>query len=411
MKLFKIQTYLQENDLDGWLLYCFQNNNPIALSIAGLTTSGTRRWFLWIPAQGEPQWLIHAIEGTSFIHIAPEMRGVMHRYAGWRQLAAMLGQMVVGQAGRRLRIAMEYSAENAIPYISRVDAGTKEMVEKVTGAEIVSSADLTQLTLAVLSPEQIEGHRKAASHCLAIKDAAYAFIAQKLRAHEPVTEWDAHQFICAQFVAHGMDPEFTPLVAVNRNAADPHYAPAEQRHSPIQIGDMVLIDLWNRIGTDPYSCLADSTWTAFCGNATPPKVRQVFEIVANGRDAAVKLIQSRLNAQQPVYGYEVDDACRAVIEQAGYGQAFFHRTGHSLGWLDHFIGVNIDNLETQDRRGLIPGVLFTIEPGIYLADFNFDDSSTPKGLGIRSEINCYMHADRVEITTLPVQTEVQALLA
>lgn len=411
MKLPKIQTYLQENNLDGWLLYSFQNSNPIALSIAGLKTGGTRRWFLWIPAQGQPQWLIHAIEHTSFIHIDAELSGVMHHYAGWRQLAEKLGQMVAPQPSHPLRIAMEYSAENAIPYISRVDAGTKEMVERVTGAEILSSADLTQLVLAVLTPDQIAGHRAAARHCLAIKDAAYGFIAERLRNHQPITEWEAHQFICAQFAARGMDPEFTPIVAVNRNAADPHYGPTAERHSPIQIGDVVLIDLWNRVGTDPYGCLADSTWTAFCGNATPPKVRQIFDVVAQGRDAAVALIQARLDANQPVHGYEVDDACRAVITAAGYGDYFFHRTGHSLGWLDHFIGVNIDNLETQDRRQLIPGMLFTIEPGIYLPDFNFDNSSTAKGLGIRSEINCYIHADRVEITTLPVQTEVAALLA
>jgi Xaa-Pro aminopeptidase len=411
MKLANIQTYLHEHDLDGWLLYGFQNSNPVALAVAGLKSGGTRRWFLWIPVHGQPQWLIHAIESSTFTQVEPAFQGPMHRYAGWRQLAQMLGEIVVAPANRKPRIAMEYSEGNAIPYISRIDAGTKEMVEQATAAEIVSSADLTQLVLAVLTPEQVAGHRAAAKHCLAIKDAAYAFIAQRLRAQQSVTEWDAHQFICQQFVERGMDPEFTPIVAVNRNAADPHYAPSAEHHAPIRLGDVVLIDLWNRIGTDPYGCLADSTWTAFCGSATPPKVQQVFALVARARDSAVNFIQGRLDAKQPVYGYEVDDACRSVIEEAGYGPHFFHRTGHSLGWLDHFLGVNIDNLETQDRRQLIPGVLFTIEPGVYLPDFNFDNSPTPKGLGIRSEINCYMHADHVEVTTLPIQTEAPALLA
>jgi Xaa-Pro dipeptidase len=410
MNLDTIQSYLRTHHLDGWLLYFFQNNNPIALSVAGLRSGGTRRWFLWIPAQGEPHWLIHAIEGNTFVQIAPQLRGPIHKYAGWRQLADLLGQIVGRSNSRRLRIAMEYSEGNAIPYVSRVDAGTKEMVEAVTGAEIVSSADLTQLVLAVLSPQALDDHRAAARLCLAVKDAAFGFIAEQLTAGRPLTEWDVHQLICAQFASHGMDPEHTPIVAVNRNAADPHYAPSAQHHNPIRAGDMVLIDLWNRIDADPYRCLADITWTAFCGPATPPKVRQIFQLVADGRDAAVDLIQRRLAAGQPVHGYEVDDACRAVIEQAGYGAAFFHRTGHSLGWLDHFLGVNIDNLETQDRRQLMPGVLFTIEPGIYLPDFNFDDSPTPKGLGIRSEINCTVHADRLEITTLPVQGEVPALL-
>ena len=406
-----IRSYLQEQTLDGWLLYCFQDSNPIALSVAGLKTGGTRRWFLWLPAQGEPQWLIHAIEGNTFAHVAPAMQGVMHKYSGWRQLAELLGQIVGASPDRRLRVAMEYSEGNAIPYISRIDAGTKEMVEQATGAEIVSSADLTQLVLAVLSPQQLDGHREAARRCLAIKEAAFAFVADELQRARPLNEWDVQQFIVQEFATRGMDPAFAPIVAVNRNAADPHYAPSAAHNTAIRVGDMLLIDLWNRVGVDPYSCLADITWTAYCGERTPPKVSQVFEIAAQGRDAAVALIQARLDAGRPVHGYEVDDACRAVIEQAGYGPFFFHRTGHSLGWLDHFLGVNIDNLETQDRRQLMPGVLFTIEPGIYLTDYDFDDSGAPKGLGIRTEINCTMHPDRVEITTLPLQTAVQPLLA
>lgn len=411
MQLSTIQSYLATHDLDGWLLYFFQNNNPIALSVAGLKNGGTRRWFLWIPAQGQPQWLIHAIEGTTFEQINPALRGPIHQYAGWRELAQQLGQLISAPLGRAPRIAMEYSADSAIPYVSRVDGGTLELVRSATGAEIVSSADLTQLALAVLTPEQIAAHRAAANRCLTIKDGAYAFIAERLHANSSLTEWDVHEWIVAESARQGMDPEFTPIVAVNRNAADPHYAPTAARHSPIQRGDVVLIDFWSRVGRDPYGCLADITWTAYCGEETPPLVEQIFQIVAQARDAAVALIQSRLDAGQSVAGYEVDDASRGVIEAAGYGPYFFHRTGHSLGWLDHFLGVNIDNLETQDRRNLIPGVLFTIEPGIYLSDFNFDNSPQPKGLGIRSEINCLMHADRVEITTLPVQNHVKPLLA
>jgi Xaa-Pro aminopeptidase len=177
------------------------------------------------------------------------------------------------------------------------------------------------------------------------------------------------------------------------------------------VGDVVLIDLWNREKNYPDDSFADCTWTAYCGKVTPLLVTEIFQIVAGARDAAVAFIQSRLDAGEPVYGYEVDDVSRAVIRNAGYGDYFIHRTGHSLGPTGHYIGVNIDNLETQDRRPLIPGVMFTIEPGIYIPDFDFDNSPTPKGLGIRSEINCYMHPQRVEVTTLPVQTEVKALLA
>ncbi|MCX6043591.1 MAG: M24 family metallopeptidase [Chloroflexi bacterium] len=411
MRLPKIQAYLQENNLDGWLLYSFQSSNPLALSMAGLPSGGSRRWFLWLPAQGQPQWLIHAIESNNFANVAPEMQGLKHRYTSWKDLYAKLGQIVHTSSGRAPRILAEYSPDNAIPYISRMDAGMKEMIEESTGAEILSSADLAQLTLAVLSPEQMAGHREVANHCLAIKEAAFDLVAQRLRDQQPVNEYEVQQFIMERFAAVGLETDHPPIVAVNRFAADPHYAPSASSHNPIQVGDTLLIDLWSRFGRHPEDCFADETWTAFCGSVTPPKVKQIFDIVAQARDAAVSFIQSRLDARQPVYGYEVDDACRAVIEQAGYGDAFFHRTGHSLGWMGHFIGVNLDNLETQDRRQLIPGVMFTIEPGIYLPDFNFDDSPTPKGLGIRSEINCFMHEDHVEVTTLPIQTEVRALLA
>ena len=410
MKLRDIQAYLQEEALDGWLLYSFWQQNPIAISVAGLQSGGSRRWFLWIPAHGRPAWLIHAIESNAFVDVDPELQGEMIRYVSWQDLAAMLPRLIGVQPGRQLKIAMEYSPENAIPYVSRVDAGTLELVTKCTGAEVVSSADLVQLVEAVLTPEQLGSHRRAAALCLAAKDAAFDFIAQNLRDGQPITEYQAQQYITDFFVENGMVGPLTSLVSVNGNAADPHYMSSEKRHSPIQVGDMILIDLWSREIGDPDNVFADLTWTAFAGTSTPPKVTEVFNVVAAARDRAVEFIQTRLDAGEPVYGYEVDDASRQVIIDAGYGDFIMHRTGHSLGPTGHYIGVNIDNLESQDRRQLIPGVMFTIEPGIYMADFNFDGSPTPKGLGIRSEINCYMHADRVEMTTLPLQNEVRALL-
>lgn len=410
MKLPKIQTHLQEQGLDGWLLYNFRDLNPIALSIVGLQTGGSRRWFLWIPAAGSPAWLVHAIETHMFADVASELQGIQHRYVSWQQMADLLPRLVGREPERQLKILMEYSPDNAIPFISRVDAGIKELVEKSTGAEILSSADLAQLMLAVLTPEQAAGARRAAKICLEVKDAAFAFIAQRLGNGQPLTEYQAQQFIADQFAAAGLDP-LRSIVSINANAADPHYFPSAKHHSPIQEGDVVLIDLWNREKNRHDDCFADCTWTAYCGRDVPPKVRQVFEVVAAARDRAVQFIQERLDAGQPMSGYEVDNACRAVIDQAGYSEYFIHRTGHSLGPTGHYIGVNIDNLETQDRRRLVPGVMFTIEPGIYMPHFNFDDSPRPKGLGIRSEINCYMHPDRVEVTTLPLQTEVKPLLA
>lgn len=409
-QLSLIQTHLQTEGVDGWLLYGFRDQNPLALAVAGLRSAGSRRWFLWIPVQGRPAWIAQAIERTTFLDVPPDLAGELHLYVSWQEMNAVLAQVVRVNGQPVRRILMEYSPDNAIPYVSRVDAGIMEVVKKSTGAEIVSSADAVQLAVARISPEHLAGHRRAADLCLQVKDAAYAWIADHLRSGQPVTEYSAPQYIAEQFAAANMEP-LPSIVAVNGNAADPHYFPSAKRHSPIQVGDVVLIDLWNREKGDPDACFADCTWTAYCGAVTSPQVRAIFEVVRQGRDRAVQFIQERMAAGQPVHGYEVDDACRAVIEQAGYGQGILHRTGHSLGPTGHYIGVNIDNLETQDRRRLLPGVMFTIEPGIYLPTFDFDGSHPPKGLGIRTEINCFVHPDHVEVTTLPLQVEVKALLA
>jgi Xaa-Pro dipeptidase len=410
MNLSQVQQYLREQGYDGWLLYNFRDLNPIARSVVGLSQGGSRRWFCWIPAQGQPSWLIHAIEGNMFADLPEELQGPQTRYISWQEMAEALPKVMGLKEGVRPKIVMEYSPGNAIPFISRIDAGIKEVVEQSTGAEIHSSADVAQLVLAVLTPEQIASHRRAAAACLEAKDRCFDLIARRLRTGEPITEYDAAQFIANQFEAFGMEPTI-PIVAVNANAADPHYHPSANRHSPIREGDMILIDLWSRETEDPRSCFADITWTAYAGREVPAKVQEIFEIVAAARDAAVRFVQSQLDAGRTVYGYEVDDVARNLIRDAGYGDYFIHRTGHSLGITEHYLGVNIDNLETQDRRALLPGVMFTIEPGIYLSALNFDDSERPKGLGIRSEINCYMHEDRVEVTTLPTQTEVRPLLA
>jgi Xaa-Pro aminopeptidase len=408
MNLSQVQTFLQAQGVDGWLLYNFRDLNPIAIAVAGLKHGGSRRWFLWIPAQGQPAWLVHGIEGHMFAEAAAELQGPMQRYVSWQEMAAALPQLL-GVQGRSPRILMEYSSGNAIPFISRIDAGIKEVVEQATGAQILSSADVAQVALAVLSEAQVAGHRAAAHACLTAKDRAFDYIAARLKAGASVTEYEVQQYIAAQFAEMGMEP-LPCIVSVNANAADPHYGPSETDHSPIRAGDMVLIDLWTKEAGNPEASMADCTWTAYCGAVVPPKVKAVYDVVAAARDRAVAFIRGRLAVGEPVHGHEVDAAARAVITEAGYGRYFIHRTGHSLGPTGHYLGVNIDGLETQDRRELLPGVMFTIEPGIYMPEFNFDDSPTPKGLGIRSEINCYMRAGEVEVTTLPIQTEVAALL-
>lgn len=405
MNLAIIQAYLRSNRIDGWLLYDFRGSNPIALHLAGLRTSGSRRWFLWIPAQGEPIWLIHAIERGTFLNVREELRGEVQIYVGWRQLEEMLPALARGS-----HIAMEYSPENAIPYVSYVDAGMLELVRRVTGAEIVSSADLVQLTQAVLDDAQVASHRRASAHCLAAKDAAFAFVAERLRRGAPVNEYEVQQMISAYLDKAGLIYDHDSIVSVNANAALPHYGPSAAAHSPIQPGDLLLIDLWAKENQTPQDCYADITWVGYCGSQPPAIVQELFATIAAGRDAAVDFVNVRLGKGETVYGYEVDDVCRDVIARAGYGDAFIHRTGHSLGVTGHYNGVNIDNLETRDRRSLMPGVMFTVEPGIYLPDFVFDPNLGRRGLGLRTEINCLVYADHVEVTTLPLQTEVIALL-
>ena len=407
MKLETIRNHLRDNGMAGWLLYDFRGQNPIAAAVAGLQTTGTRRWFLWIPAAGEPQWLIHAIEQATFSSVSPDVTGALHLYVSWREMEEKLRDLV--PKGASTRVAMEYSPRGAIPYVSNVDAGALEMVRAVTGATIVSSADLVQLVQAVLSPEQMASHRRAAAHLLAAKDAAFAFVAEALRLERTITEYDVQQLIVERFQAADLTWDHDPIVAVNGNAAIPHYAPTAREHSPIRRGDALLIDLWAKEKKRADDCYADITWTAYCGAQQPPALPRVFAVVAQARDTAIAFIQQALDAGKAVYGYEVDDAVRSVIEDAGFGAGILHRTGHSLGPTTHWNGVNIDNVETQDRRRLIPGIMFTIEPGIYLPQLDFDGSGQAKGLGIRSEVNCIVHDGRLEVTTLPFQTELLRL--
>ena len=407
VKLDQVRQHLRHHAIAGWLLYDFRGQNPIAASVAGLENTGTRRWFLWIPAEGEPEWLVHAIEQAAFSTVPPELAGPLHLYVGWQEIEEKLRRIL--PHGSASTIAMEYSPSCAIPYVSKVDAGTLELVQAASRATVVSSADLVQLVQAVLSAEQIESHRRAAAHMLAAKDAAFAFVDAALRAGQEITEYAVQQLIVDRFRDADLEWDHDPIVAVNSNAALPHYAPSARQHSPIRRGDALLIDLWARERNCPDDCYADITWTAYCGQEPPPAVTRVFEVVAQARDTAVAAIRQGLDNGQTVHGYEIDDAARRVIEDAGFGRGILHRTGHSLGPTTHWNGVNIDNVETQDRRSLIPGVMFTIEPGIYLPQLDFDGSGQPKGLGIRSEVNCIVHEHGLELTTLPLQQELALL--
>jgi Xaa-Pro aminopeptidase len=379
-KIAATQKYLAETKLDGWLLYDFRRSNPIAADFLDLSGFHTRRWFYFIPKSGEPRGLFHRIECHNFDHLL--------------ELEAKLGQMLSSVK----KVAMEYSPKNAIPYVSRVDAGTVELVRSL-GVEVVSSADLVQLFFAVLTPEQYQTHLFAAKALNAIKDKAFALIAERIKAGKTVNEYEVQQLIWHELPKYGLASEGPPIVAINANAANPHYQPTEDIFAPIQKGDLVLIDLWAKKETAG-SIYADITWMGYVGDSLPGDIAEIWGVETAARDEAIAFITERIAKGRKVYGCEVDDVVRGVIEKAGYGLNFTHRTGHSIGTEDHGNGVNIDNFETEDKRELIPGVCFSIEPGIYIEG----------KYGFRTEIDMFIHPGRAEVTTHPVQKEILLLL-
>ncbi len=381
MDLVAIQKALGEQELDGWLLYDFRGSNPIARSVIGFDESqiGTRRWFYLIPRQGEPVGFLHVIEP----HAVKGAPGRVVLYRSWKELEALLKEHLGGMK----RVAMEYSAGAAIPYVARVDAGTVEMVESA-GPEVVSSADLVQYFEARWTPEQKALHDRAARGCLAAKDAGFALIRERLAAGQRVTESEVQALIARRFQEEGLATHHPCIVAVNDHASDPHFettAGASDRE--IRRGDLVLIDFWAKVAGDPRAVYYDATWMAFCGPDVPAKMREVWETVKGARDAAVDFVTRAVAEGKTIRGADVDDVSRRHIEERGYGPYFLHRTGHSIGYEVHGNGVNIDNLETRDQRTIIPGVCFSIEPGVYLPEF-----------GVRSEIDMFIHEGRAEVT-------------
>ena len=393
MKISEIQTALTTLDLDAWLLYDFRGINPISQNVAGLTGANiTRRWFCLIPAHGEPRWLIHRIETSNFTDVV----GNVSLYAGWQELNEEMKSFLANVQS----VAMEYSPNASIPYISRVDAGTLEWIRNF-GIEIHSSAELAQHIEARLTEAQYEGHQKSAHLILQAKDYAFTWIGDQLKAGNTITEYDVQQQILSQFDEMELVTDHPPIVAVNANSGDPHYAPTATRTQQIKTEDFILIDLWAK-QKDPDAVFADTTWVAYAGTAVPERYVEIFEIVKEARDRAVAFIRGKWAANEPIPGYAVDDCVREYITEKGYGQYFIHRTGHSIGTVIHGNGANLDNLETRDERILIQGVCFSIEPGIYLNAF-----------GVRTEIDVYLAGegkDGVILTTSPVQNQVLPLL-
>jgi Xaa-Pro aminopeptidase len=391
----RIADELDRSDADGWLVYDFRGSNPAFSRLLGSPGElhSTRRAFLYLPREGEPRLLIHHVDAGNLSRLGLEVR----RYGGREELVQALTLLLSGAR----RVLMEYSPGNAIPYVSRVDGGTLDLVRSF-GIDVLSSADALAAVVAAWDSADIASHQRAAQALELCKSGLFSAIQSRLGMGVEWTELDAQQHLVRLMQEHGLEYDHPPIVAVGRHAGDPHYAPALEVAQPIHSGDLVLVDLWAREadradgGVGAY---ADITWMATSANPVPGDHQRIWETVRSARDAGVTFLEEQIGDGEPVQGGEVDRVVRAVIDKAGYGKAFTHRTGHSIGWLGaHGDGVNIDDFETHDTRLLRPGAAFSIEPGIYLSSF-----------GVRSEINVVITpGNQVKVTTQP-QTELVRL--
>lgn len=390
-RVAEIQSALQKAGLDGWLFYDFRGSDILTPRILKTERlGGSRRWFYYIPAKGEPVKVVHAIEPGQL----DKLPGEKLIYREWQLLKSQVGKALGNKKG--MRIAMQYSPNNDIPYISRVDAGTIEMVRSL-GVTVESSADLVQQFEAVWTPEQHEMHNEAAEKMQKIILEAFAEIRRRINAELPTTEIDVQQFMMKRYSEEGMNPS-PMIVAVNANAASPHYFPTKDRNSPIKRGDLVLIDTVTKVAK-PKAPAADLTWVGYVGETVPDEYVKIWNIVYDAQQAAFNFVRSAFRDRKVITGAQVDDISRGIINKAGYGDQFLHRTGHSIGEEGHGNGANIDNLETRDSRRLIPDTAFSIEPGIYLEG----------KFGIRSEIDVYVSDDDA-IITAPYQREIVAIM-
>jgi Xaa-Pro dipeptidase len=389
VEIKEIQKDLRNAKLDGWLFYDFRGRDPIAHRLLKLPDAmRTRRWFYFIPAKGTPKKLLHKIETAALDNLP----GKALYYAGQNELRANLKKLLRGVKA----VAMQYSPKNQIPYVAMVDAGTLEQVRSC-GVKVVSSADLVQKYEACWTAAQLASHLAAGAAIDKIIAASFRHAADSVRARKTLSEFDLQQFILREFAAAGITRTEGPDVAVNAHASDPHYGPAANDSALIREGDLLLLDVWGKT-KEKGSVYYDVTWVGYLGAEVPVKFAKVFAVVREARDKAVTLIRDSVAAGKLLQGWQVDKAARDVIERAGYGKYFFHRTGHNIGESVHGNGANMDGLETHDVRGLIPRTCTSIEPGIYLKEF-----------GIRSEVNVYIDEYEARVTGA-VQTEILALL-
>lgn len=379
--LNKMRSILNEMKLDAWLFYDFRGSNDLALDILDIPKNAhlTRRFYYLVPKDGDPVKIVNGIEAGHLDHLP----GEKFTYSSHPSLSNHISNALKGYK----KIAMEYSPLNAIPYVSKVDAGTIEQI-KSYGVEIVSSGDLISMFNAVWTKEQYEENKPVAEALTEIVKKAFGFIKEKISAVNVLNEYDVQKFIMNEFDKRKFFTDHPPIVGVNENSANPHYAPTDQIHKPIKENDFVLIDLWAK-QDNPDGVWADITWVGYVGNVVPEKYKKIFDIVARARDDAFDLVSLRFKEGKEVMGYEVDDASRRIITEAGYADYFIHRTGHSITTDLHGSGAHMDNFETKDERLILPSTSFSIEPGIYLTgDF-----------GVRSEIDVYVSPEKEVIAT------------
>lgn len=378
MQLDAIQRELQSRGIDAWLFYDHHHRDPIAYRILGLPESlmVSRRWFYVIPAHGEPAKLVHRIEP---FHL-DDLPGSKRDYATWQQLQSGLEDIL-----RPYRtVAVQYSPRNLIFYVSMVDAGTVELLRDL-GKEIVSSANLVARFEATWTPEQIASHFAARDSIDSIMAAVFPEIGRRAR-KGGTTEFEIQQWLMEAFARENLVSDAPPIVAVNVNSSNPHYAPSASKSSPIAIGDFVLLDVWAKKNT-PHAVYYDISWTGVVADSAPQQVQDIFQIVLRSRDAGIRKVQDTIGAQRKLAGWEVDKASRDIIVEAGFADYFNNRTGHSIGTEVHGNGANMDNFEVKDEREVLPNTCFSIEPGIYLPQF-----------GLRSEVNMLVREASAEVT-------------
>jgi len=379
-----IQKALVDADLDGWLIYDYHGLNPVATGLLALQGMASRRIFVFVPREGVPVAVTHAIEQDPW-RDWPSLWGKT-TYSSWRSLESQLRDLVAGK-----RIAMEYSPGDAVPYLDRVPAGVLEMVRDA-GATVVSSADLVTRFYAVWTEENLASHLRAAEIVADVARQAFREAGRRADGNSPLTEFQLKEWILGKFAAANLEADHGPIVAIGPHAANPHYEPTAEDSAPIKRGEILLIDLWAR---EPNGIFADQTWMASLGSPSS-RDEAVWRAIRDGRDAALSLLRERIENDEPVRGGEVDDATREVIRSRGFGDYFIHRTGHSIDPRDlHGSGPHIDNLETRDERLLVPGIGFSIEPGVYM----------PDDVGMRTEVNVHVAKGKVIVTPREIQTE------